>query len=87
MTKNKLEITEEEILSDDGIFAAKFETVYDNAEKCCQCGYPINPGETAFQLYANGDVIHKECWQEYADENAGAFGRDFICCSDGNFDI
>ena len=87
MIKNKLEITEDEILSDDGIFAAKYNTIYDNAEKCCQCGFAIMPGEDAVQIYVNGDVIHKQCWQDYADENAGAFGKDFVCDDDDNRDI
>ncbi len=79
MTKNKLEITEEELLSDDGIFAAKYNTMYDNAEKCCYCGCAIMPGEKALQLYANGDVLHRQCWQEYADEYTESFGKEFVC--------
>ena len=86
MSKNKLEITEEELLSDDGIFAVRHGTVYDNAEKCCQCGFAILSGESALQIYANGDVIHKECWQDYADENADAFGKDFVFRDDEKFD-
>jgi len=78
LTKSKLDIREEELLSEDGIFAQKYNTTFDNAEKCCQCGYPILEGEEALQLYINGDVIHKECWQEYAEENASSFGKDFI---------
>ena len=77
MTKNKLEITEEEILSDDGIFAPKYTTMYDNAEKCCFCGCAMLPGEVAMQLFSNGDVLHRSCWQEYADEYAETFGKEF----------
>ncbi len=78
MTKNKLEITEEELLSDDGIFAVKYSTIYDNVEKCCFCGCPIMPGEAAMQMYANGDVIHRQCWLEYAEEYAENFGKEFM---------
>lgn len=87
MTKNKLKITEDELLTDDGIFAAKYNTVYDNAEKCCLCGCAIMPGETALQLYANGDIIHKQCWQEYADEYTDAFGKEFVYNDDMTEDI
>ncbi len=79
MHKNKLEITEDEILSDDGIFARRFDTMYDDAEKCCFCGCAIMPGEKAIQLYANGDVLHRQCWQEYAEEYTEAFGKEFTC--------
>lgn len=86
MHKNKIEITEDEVLSDDGIFAPKYETMYDNAEKCCFCGCALLPGEKAIQLYANGDLIHRSCWQEYAEEYTDAFGKEFIC-EDGFSDI
>ena len=76
--KNKPEAMEEELLSEDGIFARKYSTVYDNAEKCCQCGYPIIPGEQALQIYCNGDVIHKECWLDYAEENTQALCKSFV---------
>lgn len=79
LTKNKLEITEDELLSDDGIFAVKYNDIYDNAEKCSYCGCAIMPGETGLRLYANGDVIHKQCWQEYADEYTDSFGKEFVC--------
>ena len=87
MIKNKLQITEEELLSEDGIFAARFDTVYDSLEKCCHCGYPILSGEEALELYSNGDIIHKDCWQEYADENIGAFGKNFVWSDDFNREL
>ena len=83
MTKNRMKITEEEILSDDGIFAASYSTVYDNAEKCCYCGCPVMPGEEAMQIYVSGDVIHSACWQEYAEENTDTFGKSFVMPGDG----
>lgn len=39
------------------------------AEKCMYCGYEILHGESKAQVIATGDVIHKKCWQDYADEN------------------
>lgn len=78
-----MEITEEELLSDDGIFAARFNTVYDNLEKCCLCGYEIKPGEKAMEIHCNGDLIHKECWQEYAEDNIESFGKEFTFDDDG----
>ena len=85
--KNENKLDEYEILSEDGIFAVKHSTVFDNAEKCCQCGYAILPGEEALQIYVNGDVIHKECWQDYADENTKIFGKDFVCRDDSEVEF
>lgn len=77
MLKNKLQITEDELLSDDGIFSIKQKERFDNAEKCCYCGYEMLDGEEAVEIYCNGDVIHKSCWTEYADENMEVFGKCF----------
>lgn len=80
MIKTKYEKQEEELLSDDGIFAVKKSTYFDCCDKCCQCGFELLPGEDAVEIYATGDVIHKGCWNEYADENADIFGKSFKSC-------
>ncbi len=82
MKKSTYEQYENEILSEDGIFSAKKSTYLDNAEKCCHCGFELLPGEEAVEIFINGDVIHKSCWNEYADENACVFGKDFILRDD-----
>ena len=82
MIKNKLEITEDEILCDDGIFSVKERMSYDNAEKCSHCGFELLPGEEAMEIFVNGDIIHKSCWCEYADENPELFTKDFVFSDD-----
>ena len=78
MAKNKMKTTEDELLSEDGIFSRKFSTVYDNAEKCSYCGCAVMPGEEAIRIYSNGDIVHLGCWQEYAEENMESFGKSFV---------
>ncbi len=51
-------------------------TAFDDTEKCCSCGYPILRGEDAMALN-NGDLIHRSCWCDYADENPDYFGKTF----------
>ncbi len=74
----KYEEQEEEFLSEDGIFFKKGREHFDNAEKCCHCGFELLPGEEAIVLFSTGDVLHKNCWNEYADENTSFFGKSFV---------
>lgn len=69
---------EEEFLSEDGIFFSKGRERFDNAEKCCHCGFELLPGEEVITLFGSGDIIHKNCWNEYADENTSYFGKCFV---------
>ncbi len=82
MIKNKYEEQEEMLLSEDGILSVKHRDYIDNAEKCCQCGFELLPGEQAMEIHISGDLIHKSCWCEYADENPDIFGKSFVF-SDG----
>ncbi|MBR5528466.1 MAG: hypothetical protein IKV97_05620 [Clostridia bacterium] len=51
------------------------------SEKCMYCGYEILPGECKAQVNATGDVIHKKCWQDYADDNFYE-----LCCVLSHYD-
>ncbi len=82
MIKNKFEQQEEMLLADDGILAVRHSAYIDNAEKCCQCGFELLPGEEVMEIHTSGDIIHKSCWCEYADENHKVFGNSFLY-SDG----
>ena len=45
--------------------------------RCIQCGYEIFDGDDAKIVQSNGCAIHKDCWEEYASENADEFLKDF----------
>ena len=36
---------------------------------CAQCGYLFERGDEALRVHETGDIIHKDCWQEYTDDN------------------
>lgn len=40
---------------------------------CAQCGYRITEFDEAATVFATGDRIHVECWDEYAADNADEF--------------
>ena len=46
-------------------------------EKCVQCGFPIVRGESALEIISNGDILHRQCLEEYIEENLSEFARDF----------
>ncbi len=41
----------------------------EDCERCMYCGYHILPGEEAVTVNYTGDLIHKKCWNDYADDN------------------
>lgn len=41
----------------------------ETEEKCMYCGYPIERGEEKAKVLTTGDVIHKTCWIDYAEDN------------------
>lgn len=84
MIKNKYIQQEEVLLSEDGILSVKHRDYINNAEKCSQCGFELLPGEEVVEIHTNGELIHKSCWCEYADENLDIFGSSFFY-SDGSF--
>lgn len=46
-----------------------FEDNYSGCTVCAQCGYRFTKFDDAVRVNDTGDVIHKECWMEYSDEN------------------
>lgn len=40
---------------------------------CAQCGYRITEFDEAATVFATGDRIHVDCWDEYAADNADEF--------------
>lgn len=36
---------------------------------CAQCGYRFARGEGALKIRQTGDVIHRECFMDYTDDN------------------
>lgn len=84
MIRTKYLQQEQELLSEDGILSVKQKDYINNAEKCCHCGFELLPGEEVMEIHTSGDIIHKSCWCEYADENLDIFGNSFVY-SDGSF--
>ncbi len=75
--ETRFEELERELLSDDGIFCVREKHFMENLDRCALCGFELLPGEDAFALYSSGDIIHKSCWCEYADDNSSFFGKAF----------
>ncbi len=46
--------------------------------RCAQCGYGICGMENAVEITATGEVIHKDCWYDYAQDNAEEFIRSIV---------
>ena len=40
---------------------------------CAQCGYRLIVGDSALHVHETGDVIHKDCWMDYFEENMDNF--------------
>ena len=40
---------------------------------CAQCGYRFVRGDEGLWVKETGDVIHKDCWLDYSDDNADEF--------------
>ena len=40
---------------------------------CAQCGYRLMKSDTVLNVNETGDLIHKDCWVDYFDENLGLF--------------
>lgn len=50
---------------EEGVFAA----ISEEFVKCAYCGYEILPGEEAVKVGMTNDIIHRQCWCEYAEDN------------------
>ncbi len=69
-----------EILEELGCFET--DDYYDcgfDEEKCDYCGCGILSGQLRARVYTTGDIIHYECWQDYAEDNF-----DELCCALGD---
>ncbi len=42
---------------------------------CDHCGYAIYSTDEALEIEGSGDIIHKDCWCEYAEEHMLDFVR------------
>lgn len=38
-------------------------------QRCIYCGYEITDCQSAVKVIATEDIIHEECWQNYAEES------------------
>jgi len=55
---------------------------FGEGERCVYCGYGIIDGEKAVRVSLTGDIIHRKCWNDYAEAYA-----DELCeslCADGD---
>lgn len=41
----------------------------ESGDRCVYCGYPILRGEDKLRVEATGDIIHRKCWNDYAEDN------------------
>ncbi len=63
--KKNIRNIQDELLSE---LTCRFEDTHEHKEKCIYCSYLILPGETMARVGMTGDIIHKKCWNDYADE-------------------
>ena len=40
---------------------------------CAQCGYAFAKGDEAYYVKATGDLIHRDCFMDYTDDNIDEF--------------
>ena len=59
-----------EILEEQGFFESGdyFDDCFDD-EKCAYCGDYITKGQVRAKVFTTGDVIHEDCWRDYAEDN------------------
>ena len=44
---------------------------------CAQCGFEICPEDAVLRILSTGDLIHRDCWNDYAEDNADDFTEVF----------
>lgn len=76
-------LCEEVILCEDGIFSRAERDILDGAERCAVCGYALLCGDDVMEVYETGDMIHRDCWCDYAEEAIADFGKLFEYTGDG----
>lgn len=47
-----------------------------HATVCAQCGYRFIRGEEALWIKETGDVVHKDCFYDYAEDNIEQFTKE-----------
>lgn len=59
-----------EILEEQGFFETDdyFDDSFDD-EKCAYCKEAITKGQVRARVFTTGDIIHEDCWQDYAEDN------------------
>ena len=67
--KTEFYTLEREILDEEGLFATGERLNDTDCDKCMYCGYEIVPGEEKAFVISTGDTIHRNCWQDYAEDN------------------
>ena len=48
---------------------AEYGESTESTEYCDYCGYPIVRGEEKLRVDSTGDIIHRKCWSDYAEDN------------------
>ena len=46
-----------------------FEAISAEFPKCAYCGYEILPDDEAVRVKTTKDILHRQCWCEYAEDN------------------
>ncbi len=46
-----------------------FDDNYSTCTVCAQCGYRFSKYDEAIRIKSTDDVIHRDCWIDYSDEN------------------
>ncbi len=68
--KQEVKMQDINVKKDGGFDIASHRTL------CAQCGYRIVRGDIALRVHMTGDMIHKECWQYYTEDNL------FVLCEE-----
>ena len=66
--KDPYEISRE-ILEEQGMFESGdyFDDSFEH-DTCAYCGEVISAGQVRARVYTTGDLIHEDCWRDYAEE-------------------
>lgn len=51
-------------------------------QRCIYCGYEITDYQNAVKVIATDDIIHEECWQNYAEESFEELCTPLACACD-----
>lgn len=68
--------SEAELLEEEIIYSHLLDLDHGyTLQRCRYCGYEIRRGQKRAQVCSTGDMIHEECWQDYAEDNYSE-----LCC-------